>query len=95
MKLSPRAVRDLDEVYCYIADTFKEPGTAEKMAKRLEQAICSLDRMPYRGAERRTGAFANKGYRQLLVKNFTVIYRVDENSKTVIIVTVRYTPSSF
>ncbi len=51
--------------------------------------------MPYRGAERRIGAYADKGYRQLFVKNFTIVYRVDEKKMTVVIVTIRYTPSSF
>ena len=65
------------------------------MADTLEDAILSLAEMPYRGSIRRTGAFANRGYRQLLVKNFTIVYRIDEAGKVVIVVTVRYTPSSF
>lgn len=95
VKLLPRASRDLDDIYNHIADDFKEIGTAEKMADSLENAILSLDEMPYRGSIRRTGAFANRGYRQLFVKNFTIVYRINEPKKTVIIVTVRYTPSSF
>ncbi len=95
IKVSPRAAADIDNVYCYIADDFKDIGAAEKHADLLDEAILSLGTMPYRGAERKTGAFANKGYRQLLVKNFTIVYRIDEPRKRVIIVTVRYTPSSF
>jgi len=34
----------------------------------LEKAILTLDFMPYRGAERKVGAYANKGYRQVFVK---------------------------
>ena len=95
IKITPRAASDIDEVYCYIADNFKDIGAAERLADLLEEAISGLDTMPYRGAERRTGAFANRGYRQLFVKNFTVVYRIDEDKKRVIIVTVRYTPGSF
>ncbi len=95
VKMMQRASSDLDDIYNHIADDFKEIGTAEKMADALEDAILSLDEMPYRGSIRRTGAFANRGYRQLLVKNFTIVYRIDEERKLVIIVTVRYTPSSF
>lgn len=93
-KLMQRASNDLDDIYNHIADDFKEVGTAEKMADTLEAAILSLDEMPYRGSIRRMGAFANRGYRQLFVKNFTIVYRIDEARKMVIIVTVRYTPSS-
>lgn len=90
-----RAARDLDGIYNYIADEFKETGTAEHMADLLEDGILGLYEMPYRGSIRRVGAFANKGYRQIFVKNFTIVYRIDEAKKLVIIVTVRYTPSSF
>ena len=95
VKITPRAALDIDNIYCYIADEFKDIGSAENHAYELEEAIISLETMPYRGADRKTGAFANKGYRQLFVKNFTIIYRIDEERKTVIIVTVRYTSSSF
>lgn len=95
VKMLPRASRDLDNIYHHIADNFKEIGTAEKMADSLEAAILSLDEMPYRGAVRRTGAFANRGYRQIFVKNFTVVYRIDEPRKSVIIVRICYTPGGF
>ncbi len=95
VKLMRRAYGDLDDIYNHIADNFKAIDTAEKMADALEKAILSLNEMPYRGSVRRTGAFANRGYRQIYVKNFTIVYRIDELKKTVIIVTVRYTPSSF
>lgn len=63
-----RASRDLDDIYNYIADEFKEIGTAEHMADLLEDAILGLNEMPYRGAVRRVGAFANKSYRQLYIE---------------------------
>ena len=95
IKMLQRASDDLDTIYNHIADDLKEIGSAEKMADSLEDAILSLDEKPYRGSIRRTGAFANRGYRQVFVKNFTVVYRIDEAKKMVVIVTVRYTPSSF
>ncbi len=85
----------MDDIYCYIADHFKEIDTAENMADALEEGIYSLETFPCRGAERKIGAFAHKGYRQIHVHNFTVVYRIDEQGKSVIIVTVRYAMSSF
>ncbi|MDT3387204.1 MAG: type II toxin-antitoxin system RelE/ParE family toxin [Bacteroidota bacterium] len=95
VQLMARAARDLDDIYNYIADEFKKPGTAEHMAELLEDAVLGLAEMPYRGVVRRVGAFANKRYRQLFVKNFTMVYRIDETKKTVIIVTVKFTATSF
>ena len=49
--------------------------------------------MPYRCPKRKRGIYANKGYRQLFIKNYTIVYRIDEISKSVMIVTVRYSAS--
>lgn len=95
VKLMSRALRDLDGIYKYIAETLLEPGTALKLVEEIEREILSLEHFPNRCPTRKTGVYANKGYRQLLVKNYTAIFRVDEAEKTVIVVTVRYSPSQF
>jgi plasmid stabilization system protein ParE len=95
VKLLPRANRDLDGIYAYIAETLIEPGIADKLLASIEEAIFSLESMPQRGALRKTGAYANKGYRQLFAGNFTVVYRVAEAKKMVLVLTVRYSKSRF
>ena len=95
VKLSPRALRDLDGIYSYIARTLLEPETALKLVDTITEEILSLDSMPRRCPERKIGAYAGKGYRQLLIKNYTAIYRIDEEHRTVVVVTVRYSPSQF
>ena len=95
VKLMSRALRDLDGIYDYIANTLLEPGTALNLVDRIESAILSLETMPYRCPERKRGAYANRGYRQLFVENYTAIFRIDETKKTGIEVTVRYSLSEF
>ncbi len=95
VKLMGRALRDIDSIYKYIAEILLEPGTASKLVERIEQEILSLEHFPNRCPIRKTGVYANKGYRQLFIKNFTVIFRVNEIEKTVIVITVRYSASQF
>lgn len=95
VKITPRAFSDIDYIYCYIANELKAGIAADRNVNLLEEAIHSLSTLPYRGAERKVGRYADRGYRQLFVKNYTVVYRIDEVNKTVIIVTVRYSPSRF
>lgn len=95
VKLLSRALHDLDGIYAYIANRLQEPETALRMVEKLETQILSLETMPYRCPERRTGAYAGKGYRQLFVRNYTVIFRIDQEQKQVIVVTVRYSRSQF
>ena len=95
VKLYPRAYKDLDGIYEYIAHNLSEPIVANNMIKTLEEGILSLEQFPERGAIRRIGAYANGNYRQLLVKHYIIIYRVIKSKKEVHIVTVRYAPSQF
>ena len=95
VRLMNQALQDLDEIYGYIAGSLQEPEVAAELLDALESEILSLEYLPYRCSERRTGSFANSGYRQLMVKNYIVIYRIDEAHKQVLIVTVRYARSSF
>lgn len=95
VKLYPRAYRDLDEIYSYIAINLTEPETADKMIAALEEAIFSLEQFPERGIIRHTGVYANQDYRQIFVKNYTIIYRVHKEKQEVRIVTVRYAPRQF
>ena len=95
VRLMNQALQDLDDIYAYIAGNLLEPGVAAEMVDALESEILSLEYLPYRCSELRTGSFANSGYRKLMVKNYIVIYRVDEANKQVLVVTVRYARSSF
>lgn len=90
VKLLTAAYRNLNEIYEYIADELDAEPEALDLIAKLEEAILSLEVMPQRGAKRSVGAYANKGYRQCFVKNFTIVYRIDEAKEQVVIVTIRY-----
>ena len=68
VKITPQAFRDIDMIYDYIARHLLEPGTANNLVDEIEAGIFSLEEMPNRGAPRRIGNYANKGYRQLFIK---------------------------
>lgn len=95
VKLYPRAYRDLDEIYRYIAEHLLEPEIALNMIDKLEEAIFSLESFPERGTIRQIGIYANQEYRQLFVKKYVIIYRVLKEEKEVHIITVRYASSQF
>ncbi len=95
MLISPKAYRELDSIYEYIKTEIKEPSTAIQMIELIEENILKLDTLPHRGAERKLGLYAKKGYRQLFVKKYTIIYRIDEDNKQVIIITIRYSESNY
>lgn len=95
VKLYPRAYRDLDDIYSYVAKHLQVPHTAKELINTLETAIFSLENLPERGTIRKIGLYTNYGYRQLSVKNFTIIYRVHKKIAEVHIITIRYAASNF
>lgn len=95
VKILPKALNDIESIYKYIKEECKEIEIARKTIGALEKEIIRLNKMPYRGAIRKCGKFAYKGYRQIFIKKFTVVYLIVEKNKEVIIFTIRYAKSSF
>ena len=93
--VSPQAYREIDEIYTYIKEELFADKAAMDLVSDLEEAILSLDQSPERGAERIVGKYSYNGYRQLFVKNYIIVYRVDSKKKEVMVITVRYAHSNF
>lgn len=88
--LTKKAKRDLDSIYTYIAKNLKEENAAKRLMKTIQERVLILEDMPEGFSIVR---FYNKKkyeYRKLVVNNFIVIYRIDNNSKMVYIVKIAY-----
>ena len=59
----PQAYRDIDKIYGQALLVSNYADNAIALAEKLEKAILSLKEQPYRGAERKYGFYAFKGYR--------------------------------
>lgn len=90
VKINPEAIRDLDSIYEYIACEKLAPENAKGQVDRIKKAILNLDIFPHSHQERNEGRYARSGYRQLVIDNYIVIFRIDEANKIVYIVTVQY-----
>lgn len=90
IKINPKAIRELDSIYEYITTEKLAPESAKRQVDRIKKAILNLDTFPQSHQERNEGRYAGKGYRQLLIDNYIVIFRIDETSKIVYIVTIQY-----
>ena len=90
VKLTPRAFRDLDEIYSYIALEKLAPENAKGQTDRIKVALKTLDTMPQSHQDRQTGSYAGRGYKQLIVDNYMAIFKINENQKIVQVVTIQY-----
>lgn len=90
VKINPKAIRDLDNIYKYIASEKLAPENARGQVNRIKAAILGLADFPQSHQERHEGRYAQRGYRQLLVDHYMVIFRIDEEDKIVYVITVQY-----
>ena len=90
VKINPRAIRELDSIYEYIATEKLSPGNAKGQVDRIKQAILNLNTFPQSHQLRNEGRYAGSNYRQLLIDNYLAIFRIDETHKTVYVVTIQY-----
>lgn len=90
IRLYPRAFREMERIYQYIYETLQAPEHAASQLDRLEKGIYSLEQLPHRCPERKNGSYANRGYRELLVDNYVIIYKIHERKRQVDIVTIQY-----
>ncbi len=90
LKITPKAIRELDSIYKYIANEKLTPEYAKRQTDRIKKTILNLDVFPQSHQERNEGRYAEKGYRQLLIDNYIAIFRIDEACKTVYVITIQY-----
>lgn len=89
------AYKNIDDIYAYISNELLAPDSAINLVSKLEESILSLETMPKRFSIRRTGRYSNKGYRQIFVDNFIIIFRINELNKVVSVVAVKYSKGNF
>ena len=95
IKINPKAIRDLDSIYGYIANEKLAPENAKDQVNRIKKAILNLEIFPQSHQERNEGRYAEKGYRQLVIDNYIAIFHIDEVKKIVYVVTIQYQGRNF
>lgn len=88
--LYAKAYQDLEEIYKYISFIISEPLMAKNQTNRIWDAINSLSLFPYSHQDRLVGRYADKGYKQLVVDNYLIVYKIDESLKQVFVVRIQY-----
>ena len=77
--LSPRAIEDLRDIVLYVAPD--RPDAAKRLGMALIEKTKVLGSFPLSG--RVVPEFADRSIRELILKPYRIVYRVDESSKLV------------
>ena len=77
--------RDLKGIIHYISHNFDAPFTASDLLDEIESTVSNLSTMPHRYGLVDDAYLRHKEFRKCLVKNYTIFYKVHQESKTVMV----------
>lgn len=84
VKITGKALADMEAIYNYIASNLQSPDTAMGQYDRIAAAIESLGTFPERCKLFDPEPERSHGMRQLLVDNYSAVYVVGETEVTVL-----------
>jgi len=76
---------DLDSIISYIAVQLANPTAVSDFLDEVERCYRYLKDNPMMYSKCSDKRLRNEGYRKAVIKNYILIYKVDETSKTVIV----------
>ena len=77
--LAPRAIEDLRDIVLYVAPD--RPEAAKRLGMALIEKTKVLGSFPFSG--RVVPEFADRSIRELILKPYRIVYRVDDSSRVV------------
>jgi toxin ParE1/3/4 len=86
--IAEAAEADLDGIADYISYELKEPDTALKQLKKIQEAMTTLEELPERHSLVQDKYLATKGIRKLPTANYLIFYTINKSSNTVNIIRV-------
>ncbi|MFR5619000.1 MAG: type II toxin-antitoxin system RelE/ParE family toxin [Clostridium sp.] len=90
VKVNPRAIRELDHIYEYIANGKLAPENAKGQVDRIKKAILGLENFPPSHQERLRVDMLQKAIISYWIDNYIAIFRIDEPNKTVYVLIIQY-----
>ncbi|WP_176225981.1 type II toxin-antitoxin system RelE/ParE family toxin [Candidatus Hakubella thermalkaliphila] len=84
IKWAKRALHDLHEIYEFIATD--SPRYAQIQVERIQESVLNLAKFPSMG--RQVPEFPHLPYREVLVGNYRVLYRVEEKPGRILVMSV-------
>ena len=90
IKFAGEANDELDGIYNYICNQLKENKIAEKLRILIINKILDLEIMPYRYFKLGKDIQLKNVYHRMVIKNYVVLYTIDEFDKKVFISHIYY-----
>ena len=91
---APEFSKDLDNTFEYISNILKANNASKDLMKEIDDSIMNLKNMPYVYPECNE-PLKSLGYRKIIVKNYIMIYEVNEKKNNVNLLRLFYAKGDY
>ena len=95
LSVSTDAHNDIDEIINYIACELCNPQAAKDFLDDVHSSYCNVVKNPFMYSLCDDERLQLAGYRKIVIKNFLILYRVDEHERLVSVVRVVYSARNY
>ncbi|KUO49550.1 MAG: plasmid stabilization protein [Desulfitibacter sp. BRH_c19] len=88
--VSKEAHKDIDNIVHYIAVELVNPTAATSFIEDVEKSYYAVVHNPRMYSLCKDVSLSRQGYRKIAIKNYLILYRIDDEAKTVFIVRIIY-----
>ena len=88
--VSNEAHKDIDDIVHYIAVELVNPAAAAEFLNDVEKSYHAVVNNPRMYSLCNDARLSRDGYRKIVIKNYLILYRIDDEAKFVVIVRIIY-----
>ncbi len=88
--VSKEAHKDIDDIVHYIAVELVNPTAAASFLDDVEKSYFEVINNPHMYSLCQDARLSREGYRKIVLKNYLILYRIDDEEKVVFIVRIIY-----
>jgi plasmid stabilization system protein ParE len=93
--ITPRAINEISKIYDYILNELYAEKAARKLVQEVEETIQELKYSPKIYARIEKLDDVKRRYRRIVIRNFVILYTVDEEHKTVYVAHMYYSGRNY
>ena len=88
--ISKEAHKDIDDIVYYIAVEIANPTAAASFLDDVEKSYIEVLNNPRMYSLCQDARLSREGYRKIVIKNYLVLYRIDDEANKIFIVRIIY-----
>ena len=81
--ITPTALKEINKIYTYISEDLYAKSAAIKLMQQVEDQVQRLKYMPQIHTKIEKYDSLKRIYRRIVIKNFIILYTIDEENKIV------------